>query len=146
MTVGENIKMGMIPDKVKAILGRENYDVRVREIAKDVGLTEHLSKMPSELTAGQLHRLELARVLSTDTRLILADEVFAGLTAEEAGLLCQSIKKLQGKITFVMVDHNLRALRSIVERVIVIHRGQKIAEGSFEEIASNKRVLEVYMG
>jgi ABC-type branched-subunit amino acid transport system ATPase component len=143
MTVGENIEIGMISDGVKAILGRGNYDIT--EIAKATGLIEHLSKMPNELTAGQLHRLELARALSTNPELILVDEVFAGLTAEEVSSISKTIKNLQEKITFVIVDHNLRALGSIVDRVIVIHRGQKVTEGTFKEVAIDERVRKVYM-
>jgi ABC-type branched-subunit amino acid transport system ATPase component len=144
MTVGENIEIGMISDGVKAILGRGNYDIM--EIAKATGLIEHLSKMPNELTAGQLHRLELARALSTNPELILVDEVFAGLTAEEVSSISKTIKNLQENITFVIVDHNLRALGSIVDRVIVIHRGQKVTEGTFKEVAIDERVRKVYMG
>lgn len=144
MTVGENIEIGMISDGVKAILGRGNYDIT--EIAKATGLIEHLSKMPNELTAGQLHRLELARALSTNPELILVDEVFAGLTAEEVSSISKTIKNLQENITFVIVDHNLRALGSIVDRVIVIHRGQKVTEGTFKEVAIDERVRKVYMG
>lgn len=146
MTVAENIKIGMIPDKFKTILHKGNYDGDVIKIANDVGLAEHLSKMPNELTVGQLHKLELARALSTNPELILVDEVFAGLTVEEIRSLCETIKKLRDKLTFLIVDHNLRALSSIVDRVIVIHNGRKISEGTFKEIVSDTRVIEVYMG
>lgn len=144
ITVRENIEIGMIPDKVKAILGRKNFDVE--EIAKDTNLLEHLSKMPNELTAGQLRMLELARALSTGPELILVDEVFAGLTAEEAGLISKTIKKLQEKITFLIIDHNLRTLGSIADRLVVVHRGQKIAEGTFKEIVNDVNVIKVYIG
>lgn len=144
ITVGENIEIGMISDGAKAILGKGNYDVR--EIARATGLIEHLSKMPNELTAGQLHRLELARALSTNPELVLVDEVFAGLTIEEVSSISEAIKKLRENITFVMVDHNLRALGPIVDRVIVIHGGKKVTEGAFKEVVNDERVRKVYMG
>ncbi len=144
LTVKENIEIGMIPDTLGAIFRRRKYDIA--QIAKDTGLWEHLDKMPNQLTIGQLHRLELAKALATNPELILVDEVFAGLTSDEVNSLCMTIKKLNDKITFLVVDHNLRAISKIVDRVIVIHGGKKIAEGTFKEIINDLRVIKAYMG
>jgi len=103
---------------------------------------------PAEILAhGDLKRLEIARALGTNPDLLLLDEPFAGLNPIETDLLTKSLQtiNLDGH-TMVIVEHKLHALMKLAKRVLVLHYGEKIAEGRPEEITKNKKVIEVYMG
>jgi branched-chain amino acid transport system ATP-binding protein len=91
--------------------------------------------------------LEMARALATEPDLLLLDEPFSGLNPIETDFLIKSIQRLHlDGYTMVIVEHKLRALMKLVRKVIVLHDGEKIAEGSPKEISQNKKVIEVYMG
>ena len=119
-----------------------------RKIGKSVGFEKHgLSKYPSELSMGDLRRLELARTIATNPKLLLLDEVFAGLTVGEIAELTELLKeKKKEGLAFIIVSHDLRSLAFLVDRVVVVSFGQLIAEGSFEEVIANKKVQEAYLG
>jgi branched-chain amino acid transport system ATP-binding protein len=108
----------------------------------------HLKKMPaSRLSVGDLKRLELARTLAARPKLLLCDEVCSGLTETEAA----SILRLLGEIrragtTILYVEHNLRAIMSISDHVIVMNYGQKLAEGPPEAMQNDPSVIEAYIG
>jgi len=116
-------------------------------LLEDVGLSDMMLESAGILPHGDLKRLEIARALATEPELILLDEPFAGLNPIETELLTKSINSmhLDGH-TMVIVEHKLYALMKLAKRVIVLHFGEKIAEGTPEEIAKNKKVIEVYMG
>jgi branched-chain amino acid transport system ATP-binding protein len=117
------------------------------QILEWVGIA-HLHHMPaSRLSVGDLKRLELARTLAARPKLLLCDEVCSGLTETEAA----SILRLLGEIrrtgtTILYVEHNLRAIMSICDRVIVMNYGQKLAEGSPEAMQNDPSVIEAYIG
>jgi len=117
------------------------------DLLEDVGLSEMMMEPAEILAHGDLKRLEIARALATEPDLLLLDEPFAGLNPIETDLLTKSLRTihLDGH-TMVIVEHKLRALMKIAKRVLVLHYGEKIAEGSPEEISKNKKVIEVYMG
>jgi branched-chain amino acid transport system ATP-binding protein len=103
---------------------------------------------PAEnLSHGDLKRLEMARAMALEPDLILLDEPFGGLSLVETDYMVKSIQRmhLDGH-TIVIVEHKLQALMRLVKRVIVMHMGEKIAEGTPEEIARNDKVIEVYLG
>ncbi|MGQ9460268.1 MAG: ABC transporter ATP-binding protein [Candidatus Bathyarchaeaceae archaeon] len=120
---------------------------RALEVLEDVGLSEMMLEPAEILPHGDLKRLEIARALATDPDLLLLDEPFAGMNPIETDFLTKSINTmhLDGH-TMIIVEHKLHALMKLANRVIVLHRGEKIAEGKPEEIAKNKKVIEVYMG
>ena len=96
---------------------------------------------------GDLRRLELARTIATNPKLLLLDEVFAGLTVAEIAELTKLLKeKKKEGLAFIIVSHDLRSLAFLVDRVVVVSFGQLIAEGSFEEVIANKKVQEAYLG
>ena len=96
---------------------------------------------------GDLRRLELARTIATKPKLLLLDEVFAGLTVGEIAELTELLKeKKKEGLAFIIVSHDLRSLAFLVDRVVVVSFGQLIAEGSFEEVIANKKVQEAYLG
>jgi branched-chain amino acid transport system ATP-binding protein len=148
MTVTENIRVGIMPDEILRIMAMNSQTDTERKIGKSVGFEKHgLSKYPSELSMGDLRRLELARTIATNPKLLLLDEVFAGLTVGEIAELTELLKeKKKEGLAFIIVSHDLRSLAFLVDRVVVVSFGQLIAEGSFEEVIANKKVQEAYLG
>ena len=133
MTVTENIHISTMPDETIKLMGRRGHGELEMELAEGVGLKERLSMYPHELTMGDLRRLELARVLATDPKIALLDEIFAGLTLAEIGEISALIRKKKGEgLDFIVVSHDLMALAPLVDRVVVIHFGELIADGSYE--------------
>ncbi|MCP4627576.1 MAG: ABC transporter ATP-binding protein [bacterium] len=148
MTVTENIRVGIMPDEISRIMTMNSQTDTERKIGNSVGFEKHgLSKYPSELSMGDLRRLELARTIATNPKLLLLDEVFAGLTVGEIAELTELLKeKKKEGLAFIIVSHDLRSLAFLVDRVVVVSFGQLIAEGSFEEVIANKKVQEAYLG
>jgi branched-chain amino acid transport system ATP-binding protein len=101
-------------------------------------------RLPTELSHGERRRLELALAFAVKPRLVLLDEPTAGLTLEESPKLIQEISELGRDITVVLVDHDMSAVFAIAERIVVMHRGSVIADGSPEEVRGNAVVGEVY--
>ena len=96
---------------------------------------------------GDLRRLELARTIATNPKLLLLDEVFAGLTVGEIAELSELLKeKKKEGLTYIIVSHDLKSLAPLVDRVMVVSFGQVIAEGSFEEVIADEKVKEAYLG
>jgi len=119
------------------------------DMLEDVGLTELMMEPAENVGHGDLKRLEMARALATEPDLLMLDEPFGGLNPLETDFLMKSIQRIHldhPTRGIVIVEHKLYALMKIVKRVIVLHKGEKIAEGKPEEIAKNKKVIEVYMG
>jgi ABC-type branched-subunit amino acid transport system ATPase component len=148
MTVSKNIRVGIMPDDILGVMNMKSASRREREIGASVGFKErHLMAHPSELSMGDLRRLELARTIATDPKLLLLDEVFAGLTAGEIADMSILLKerKKQG-LTYIIVSHDLKSLAPLVDRVVVVSFGQLIAEGTFEEVITDKKVIEAYLG
>ena len=119
------------------------------DMLENVGLTELMLEPAENVGHGDLKRLEMARALALEPDLLLLDEPFGGLNPLETDFLTKSIQRIHldhPTRGIVIVEHKLYALMKIVKRVIVLHEGEKIAEGKPEEIAKNKKVMEVYMG
>jgi branched-chain amino acid transport system ATP-binding protein len=104
-------------------------------------------KKAGTLPTGYLKRLELARCLALKPEIIIADELFSGLSASEIASLVPLIERLQmAGMTFIMVEHRLRELFSLAQRVMALDFGTKLTEGTPEEVMSNPRVREAYLG
>jgi ABC-type branched-subunit amino acid transport system ATPase component len=147
MTVTENIHISSIPNEIIKLMRRRTHREVEREIAESVGLKERISMYPHELTMGDLRRLELGKVLATNPKIALLDEIFAGLTvAEIAGISDLIRKKNDEGLEFIVISHDLKALAPLVDRVVVIHFGELIAEGSYQEIIQDERVKKAYLG
>lgn len=143
MTVLDNVLVG----------GLLRHDVpRARKLARDsldrVGLSAIAAKPAGELSFPEQARVELARALCTDPKVFLLDEVMAALNESEMDSLLDLIRTLRDEsgITFIVVEHHMRAIMRLCNRILVLSFGQKIAEGSPVEIAANPKVIEVYLG
>jgi len=114
------------------------------EILDFVGLKDRRDMMAGNMTLVNQKRVEVARALATKPKLLLLDELMAGLNPGESMDLVQKIQN-RG-ITLIMIEHVMKAIMNICKRIIVLHHGQKIAEGTPEEISISKTVIEVYLG
>ena len=146
-TVRENVAVG-------AMFGRAQADVKeALEMADHylelVGLTEHANKAAGSLTPLEKRLMELARALAMKPKLLLLDEVMAGMNPRDIGNIIELLQKVrqEEKIAVVaMVEHLMHAITKFAERVMVMHQGKKLLEGPTMEVLNDERVIEVYLG
>jgi branched-chain amino acid transport system ATP-binding protein len=146
MTVLENTLSGFLFGTGTRV-GESKAKRESLDLLEFVGLSAMEKVLGKELTVANQKRLEVARALATKPELLLLDEVMAGLTPKEVMQATELIRKIRDKgITIFMIEHVMKAMMNISDRIIVLHYGEKIAEGTPEEIAANKKVIEVYLG
>lgn len=120
---------------------------KAEETLEYVGLKAYRNSLGSTLNVAQRKKMELARALATDPKLLLLDEVVAGLNPTEVNQMIQLIRQIsQRGIGLIIVEHILRVVMSLSQRVIVLHHGEIIANKSPDELMKDERVLEVYLG
>jgi len=148
MNVAENIRVGLMPDDIWRMIVSPPDIERESELALSVGFSEaDLLRKPSELAMGDLRKLEMARTMATAPRVMLLDEVFAGLTVGEIAQISDLIQSMRKDgMTFLIVSHDLPALEPLVDRAIAIDRGTMIAEGAFSEVMNDAAVQASYLG
>ena len=137
---------------VGACFGRENLSLAdgrmvVQEIAQLVGLADRLDRPAGQLTTGGKKRLELARALCARPRLLLLDEVLAGLNPTETEQMIRVIRAIRASgIAILMIEHVMRAVMSLSDRIIVLNLGRILAQGSPQAVANDPKVIEAYLG
>jgi branched-chain amino acid transport system ATP-binding protein len=121
--------------------------VEAAQALEFVGLSEMSTTPVKDLTLVNQKRVEVARALATKPELVLLDELMAGLNPTEVGEAMELVREIRDSgITILMVEHVMKAIMGICGRIMVLHYGEKICEGTPQEIAGNKQVIEIYLG
>jgi branched-chain amino acid transport system ATP-binding protein len=145
LSVFENCTVG-------ACFGRDNLPLRqarevAREVAGFVGLADRLDVLAGQLTTAGKKRLELARALSAQPRLLLLDEVLAGLNPTETERMIDTVRRIRERgIAILIIEHVMRAIMSLSDRIVVLSTGKKLAEGSPQQVANDPAVIAAYLG
>jgi branched-chain amino acid transport system ATP-binding protein len=143
LTVRENIAVGAHLSRAS----RAAALAAASEVADEIGLGPQLDRSSAALTVAGRKRLELARALAIGPRLLLLDEVLAGLNPSEIRDMLPVIRKIRDRgVTILMIEHVMQAVMSLAERVFVLFEGRVIAEGEPAAVAADPRVIEAYLG
>jgi len=146
MPVLQNVLLGALFGKSD---GTSSGDAarEAAELLEFVGLSAVSASPAKDLTLANQKRVEVARALATKPELLLLDELMAGLNPTEIAQAMELVTMIRDKgITIFMIEHVMKAIMSVCDRIMVLHHGEKIAEGTPQEIAANKTVIEVYLG
>lgn len=145
LTVRENVMVGACFGHEYQTLG--NAAKIADEVLEFVGLAERAEQQAGSLNVAQKKRLEMARALASRPYLLLLDEVLAGLNASEISGMVDTILKIRAQgVTIIMIEHVMKAVMNVSDRIVVLDYGEQIAEGTPQEIAGNPRVIEAYLG
>jgi branched-chain amino acid transport system ATP-binding protein len=146
-TVLENIKLALLPDSLLRLAVDPKVDERARAIAERVELGEVMERRPSTLPFAYLRRMEMAKAIARDPSVVLLDEPFAGLTAAEVAAFSELIRSFRAENRAVLlVDHNVKGVAALADRVLAMYLGEKVAEGTAEEVMRDETVRRVYIG
>ncbi len=148
----ENLRLAAAAD------GRGSYDLfgsieryrapldRARAVAESVGLAGRLEEVAGRLSYGEQRQLEVGVALATSPKLLLLDEPTAGMSPEETQRMTRMLEGLPREVTLLIIEHDMDVVSSLADRVTVLHYGEVLAEGTFDEVKADPRVYEVYLG
>ena len=145
LTVYQNVLMG-------AVFGKKRISEKEAEAITDrvldfVGLGDSADKSMKDITLAYQKRVEVARAMATRPKLLMLDEMMAGLNPTEVGEAMELISRIRGSgVTIIMIEHVMKAIMTLCDRIIVLHHGQKIEEGTPERISNSQTVIDVYLG
>jgi branched-chain amino acid transport system ATP-binding protein len=148
LTLAENVRVPILY-AAEARVGHHAADPRRRceELLDMVGLLPKADRRPADLTQIEMRKLELARAMASDPRLLIADEAMAGLSHQEVDdILALLLRLNEGGVTIVMIEHIMRAVLAFSQRLVVLVAGQKIADGVPREVISQNDVVAAYLG
>jgi branched-chain amino acid transport system ATP-binding protein len=158
LSVGENIRAGTFRTKTsgwaESLFRTRHYakeeraiSERVDEILSFVGMSGRRDMLAKALPYGEQRKLEIAIALAAEPRLLLLDEPAAGMNPDEGAKLVQMIRAIRDRgVTVLLVEHHMRVVMGVCERVVVIGSGLKVAEGAPAEVANNPEVIRIYLG
>ena len=150
LSVTDNVRVPLlytVNARAGAHLSRAAIDARCAELIALVGLADKAKKLPRDLTQVEMRKLELARALATDPKLMIADEAMAGLSQSEvADIVALLIRLNERGITIILIEHIMRAVMSFSQRLVVLVSGRKIADGKPDEVVNNPEVIGAYLG
>ena len=146
-TVLENIMVALLPDSLFMLFADKALTERAKWIANRVGLGAVMDRRPPTLPFADLRRLELAKAIARDPKVVLVDEPFAGLTLAEVGTFSELIRSFRDEGRAVLlVDHNVKSVAALVDRVLAMYLGEEIVTGRADEVMRNETVRRVYLG
>jgi branched-chain amino acid transport system ATP-binding protein len=144
LSVLENVTVGALHRTADLARARDSADA----ILSRLGLFDRRHQLAESLTLPDRKRLEVARALATEPKLLLLDEVMAGLRPTEVDVMVGFLRDLNGKtgLTILLIEHVMRAVMALAAEIVVVSYGEKIAQGTPQEIARHQAVLDVYLG
>jgi len=147
LTVLENLRTAAMFGRA-GLHDRREADAAAMAVLEEVGMAALASAPAATLTLAGQKRLEVARAIATGARLVLLDEVMAGLTATEVAQMLDTLRRVRDarRLTLIVIEHVMQALMKLCARIVVLHHGERIAEGTPEAIGNDPRVLSVYFG
>lgn len=147
MTATENVLISVLFNEKKAKTQADSLE-RSRELLEFVGLSKEKFDLPAKsLNVIELRRIQLAKALATNPKLLLLDELLTGLTPKESDEAIQLVKMINKQgVTVLIVEHIMRVIMGLCDRVVVLHHGEKICDGTPKKVCSDDKVVNVYLG
>lgn len=151
LSAHENVRVAlqMHVSRFQLLRSRQSYPVLIEQadaLLARVGLADSRDKLAGDLAHGQQRSLEVAMALACEPRLLLMDEPTAGMSPEETTVMMTLIQQLAKERTVILVEHKMKMVMGLCNRLIVLHHGELLADGNPEEIRSNSEVKRVYLG
>ena len=152
LTTSENILLAVQSRMKKGtsswarLAGRDGLEEKALEVLDSIGLRELRDEPAMNLSYGDQRKLEIGLALATEPRLLMLDEPTSGMSRYESRSMIDLIERLSRRVTIILIEHDIELVMKVSHRVLVIHYGEKIAEGTPAEIEGNEEVQRVYLG
>jgi branched-chain amino acid transport system ATP-binding protein len=150
LSVAENLRVPLLytaHSRSGRHLSHDEIESRCHELAGLVGLAAKANKLPRDLTQVEMRKLELARAMAADPKLLIADEAMAGLSQSEVTDIVDLLIKLNERgVTIILIEHIMKAVMSFSQRLVVLVSGKKIADGAPNEVVNTREVIGAYLG